>query len=189
MDDDFLVYQAKSFYNAYIALEQLKVDDDPLLLFVPKLVNGAFAVELTLKAILNKYGIKYDKEHNLKVLFDKLPSNIQVDFWKYLISKKPEYADKEKRENELIIMSNAFVKWRYCFESDAPAFDETFLSAFANSAIYMMFHLGYNVFFGAPETVDNYEEIEKKLEQNRKKYYESNIKYINSENIKSKNET
>lgn len=43
-----LAYQAKSFYNAYIALEQLK-PDDKMLLMVPKLVNGAFSIELILK--------------------------------------------------------------------------------------------------------------------------------------------
>ena len=44
MNNPSLVYQAKSFYNAYIALEQLKTDDE-LLLLVHKLVNGAFSVD------------------------------------------------------------------------------------------------------------------------------------------------
>ena len=147
MNEDFLIYQAKSFYNAYIALEQIKNEDDPLLLLVPMLVNGAFSIELTLKAILTKQEIEYKNEHNLKVLFDKLPLNIQKELWDYLEKKKPEYANTQKREAELIIMSDAFVKWRYCYEESAPAFDVSFLSAFANAAIYIMFNLGYNTFF------------------------------------------
>ena len=71
-----LVYQAKSFYYAYIALDQLKSDDE-FHFFVPKLVNGAFSVELVIKAILTEQNISYDKVHNLKILFDKLPMDIQ----------------------------------------------------------------------------------------------------------------
>ena len=67
MNADLLVYQAKSFYNAYIALDQLSRDDSDalLLLFAPLIVNGAFSTELTLKAILAKNKIEYGKEHNL----------------------------------------------------------------------------------------------------------------------------
>ena len=44
MNADLLVYQAKAFYNAYIALDQLSRDDSDtlLLLFAPLVVNGAF---------------------------------------------------------------------------------------------------------------------------------------------------
>lgn len=140
-----LAYQAKSFYNAYIALEQLN-PDDKMLLMVPKLVNGAFSVELTLKAILVEQAIPYDRIHNLKILFDKLPPDIQNIIWDFLGKKAPEYSDATKRETELLIMSEAFAKWRYCFEESlVPAFDERFLSAFSNAAIATMFHLGYTV--------------------------------------------
>ena len=180
MNDDFLVYQAKSFYNAYIALEQINNEDDPLLLYIPRLVNGAFAAEITLKAILTKQGIVYKNEHNLKILFDKLPSSIQKDFWDFLETKKPEYADVLKREKELLIMSDAFVKWRYCFEgNNAPAFDINFLSAFANAAIYIMFSLGYNAFLKPSNTTKTEEEIEKMLEDNRNANYQNSITYIN----------
>lgn len=183
MNEAFLIYQAKSFYNAYIMLEQIKNEEDPLLLYVPMLVNGAFAVELILKAILTKQKIEYKNEHNLKVLFDKLPLDIQKELWDFLEKKKPEYADSKKRETELIIMSDAFVKWRYCFEGNgAPAFDTSFLSAFANAAIYIMFHLGYNAFCESRSTVpiEKYDEIEKMFEDNRNSFFKSNTKYINS---------
>ena len=183
MNEAVLIYQAKAFYNAYIMFDQIKNEEDPLLLSVPALVNGAFAVELTLKAILTKQKIEYKNEHNLKVLFDKLPLDIQKELWDFLEKKKPEYADYKKRETELIIMSDAFVKWRYCFEGEgAPAFDTSFLSAFANAAICTMFGLGYNVFLEArsPVPIEKYDEIEKKFEDNRNYFFQSSTEYINT---------
>lgn len=60
--ENHLVFQAKSFYNAYIALEQIsRQSEDDLLLLIPTIVNGAFSCELTLKAILAKNKIEYEK--------------------------------------------------------------------------------------------------------------------------------
>lgn len=63
MNADLLVYQAKAFYNAYIALDQLSRDDSDtlLLLFAPLVVNGTFSVELALKAILAKTKLNMEK--------------------------------------------------------------------------------------------------------------------------------
>lgn len=181
MNNPNLVYQAKSFYNAYIALEQLKPDDE-LLLLVPKLVNGAFSVELIIKAILVEQDIAYNNEHNLKILFEKLPLDIQSKIWKYLEEKAPEYSDKTRRTNELLLMSDAFVEWRYCYEGkNAPAFDARFLSAFANAAICTMFNLGYNASFVKSEikvSSDVCDDIDKKIEDNRRECMKSNIEKI-----------
>lgn len=181
MNNPSLVYQAKSFYNAYIALEQLH-PDDKLLLFVPKLVNGAFSVELIIKAILVEQSIPYNNEHNLKILFEKLPLDIQNKIWGYLEEKAPEYSDETKRTNELLLMSDAFVQWRYCYEGkNVPAFDTRFLWAFANAAIRTMFNLGYNVFLVESEIEvpsDEYDDINKKIEDNRNKCMISNIEKI-----------
>ena len=181
MNNPSLVYQAKSFYNAYIALEQLKPDDE-LLLLVPKLVNGAFSVELIIKAILVEQDISYNNEHNLKILFEKLPLDIQNKIWGYLEEKAPEYSDETKRTNELLLMSDAFVQWRYCYEGkNAPAFDARFLSVFANAAICTMFDLGYNVFFVKSEievSSDVYDDIDKTIEDNRSECMKSNIEKI-----------
>lgn len=178
MKNPFLVYQAKSFYNAFILLEQTKVKDDELLLVVPRLVYGSFSVEVTLKAILTEQGISYGKEHNLKALFEKLPFEIQNQIWCYLLAKAPEYSDTEKRENELILISNAFVNWRYCFEPHrAPALDSRFLDAFANAAITVMFELGYNVFFEKfqkPHSPEEDAEIDRKFEENRRFFLNHN---------------
>ncbi len=168
MNNPSLVYLAKSFYNAYIALEQLKPDDE-ILLMVPKLVNGAFSAELILKAILVEQNIPFGKDHNLKILFDKLPPKIQDAIWGYLATKKPEYSDVKKRDDELAIMSDAFVQWRYCYEGNiVPAFDAGFLSAFANAAITAMFELGYNVdFIKRAPSPEECAEIDLKFEKSR----------------------
>lgn len=142
MNADLLVYQAKAFYNAYIALDQLSRDDSDtlLLLFAPLVVNGAFSVELALKAILAKNQIEYGKEHNLLILFQMLPKSFQQELWAYLIEKAPEYAGSEKGLDELILLSNAFVDWRYAFEGKpVPAIESRFLAAFANAAVHTMF--------------------------------------------------
>lgn len=139
MNADLLVYQAKAFYNAYIALDQLSRDDSDtlLLLFAPLVVNGAFSVELALKAILAKNQIEYGKEHNLLILFQMLPKSFQQELWAYLIEKAPEYAGSEKGLDELILLSNAFVDWRYAFEGKpVPAIESRFLAAFANAAVH-----------------------------------------------------
>lgn len=182
MKNPFLIYQAKSFYNAYLALEPLAPAGDELLFMVPKLVNGAFSIELTIKAILVEQGISYDKEHNLKVLFDKLPAEIQKRIWDFLATKAPEYSDVTKCENELLIMSDAFVQWRYSYEGKAvPTFDGRFLSALANATIFVMFDLGYNAFFTSSVITQDAErcaEIDAKIEQNRKTFLEKNQNII-----------
>ena len=100
--------------------------------------------------------------------------------WLFLATKKPEYADVQKCEKELVIMSDAFVKWRYCFEgNNPPAFDISFLSAFANAAIYMMFHLGYNVSVQSSNLSESAEEIEKKFTDNRNTNYQNCANYLN----------
>ena len=179
MNNLSLAYQAKAFYNAYIALEQLKPDDE-WLLFVPRLVNGAFAAELTIKTILVEQNIPYDKEHNLKILFDKLPLDIQNKIWEYLENKAPEYSDAEKRETELLLISEAFVQCRYCFEGNiTAAFDVRFLSAFANASICIMFELGYNAFITERNvSPEEFAEIDAKIENNRSESIKHNQRII-----------
>lgn len=51
MQAEFLIFQAKSFYNAYLNLERIDMQSGDFLFTVPMLVNGAFSIELSLKAI------------------------------------------------------------------------------------------------------------------------------------------
>ena len=172
--------QAKAFYNAYIALDQLCRDDSDtlLLLFAPLVVNGAFSVELALKAILAKNQIEYGKEHNLLILFQMLPKSFQQELWAYLIEKAPEYAGSEKGLDELILLSNAFVDWRYAFEGKpVPAIESRFLAAFANAAVHTMFSY-YNADLLPATKTESNNEIEQRFHENREKCKEINLKMI-----------
>lgn len=178
--EDHLVYQAKSFYNAYIALEQLnRQSEDDLLYFVPTIVNGAFSCELILKAILAKNKIEYEKDHNLFSLFRLLPDSFRTELYEYFIKKAPEYREWDKFEDELILISNAFSDWRYAFENKpVPAFDTRFLAAFANAAIWTMF-MHYNVSLVRSDTVEKSDdEIEEMFRENREKCRAINIKKL-----------
>lgn len=178
MNENLLVYQANSFYNAFIALEQLAPPDEMLLL-IPKFVNGAFSIELIIKAILTKQSIPYKNEHNLKVLFDLLPQDVQQQTWDFLVEKAPEYSNVKKREDEFILISEAFVQWRYCFEGGiVPAFDSLFLSVFANAIITTMFRLGYNTSIVLCDKTETDDEIERKFENNRQQSIAENLKTI-----------
>lgn len=146
MNREQLAYQAKAFYNAYINLEVFSRDSEGLLFLVPSIVNGAFSIELAMKTMLAYRGVEYKRDHNIVVLFDLLPSDIQDEIWKWVEKKAPEYVDKDRRHEELVLISDAFVQWRYCFEDgSAPALETRFLAAFANAAIGTMFSLGYNI--------------------------------------------
>ena len=180
MNSDALVYQAKAFYNAYIALGQLSSTDSDwqLLLFFPLVVNGAFSIELTLKAILAKNNIEYGKEHNLMVLYKMLPDAFQKELLSYLAEKAPEYIESETCFDELLLLSNAFVDWRYAFEEKpVPAIDLRFLSAFSNAAIVTMFSHYNTDLTPSARTASDYE-IEQKFRENREKCKEINLKMI-----------
>ena len=134
MQAEFLIFQAKSFYNAYLNLERIDMQSGDFLFTVPMLVNGAFSIELSLKAILTQNSISYKKEHNLMVLFRMLPEEFQCEVIGYLIEKAPEYKDMEKFTKEFVLVSNAFVDCRYAFEGVVPSFDFRFLAALANAS-------------------------------------------------------
>lgn len=180
INTEILIYQAKSFYNAYIALETIERScDQPMMYYVPMLVNGAFSIEITLKAILAQNHIEYSKEHNLVILFELLPDSFQRELLGHLIEKAPEYADMNKCAEEFILISNAFVDWRYAFEGKpAPSFDSRFLSAFANAAIWtMLSHYNVDIVLSSEKTKTD-EEIEELIHKNREICKDTNLKLI-----------
>ena len=184
---EILIYQAKSFYNAYIALEQInQSSDEPIMYYVPMLVNGAFSIEITLKALLAKNHIEYGKEHNLVVLFQQLPDTFQMELLGHLIEKAPEYKDMSKCSEELILISNAFVDWRYAFEGKpAPAFDSRFLSAFANAAIWtLLSHYNVDIVPSTDKTKSD-EEIDEMFRKNRKDCKNANLEFIRKKQKKN----
>lgn len=168
MNKEWLAYEAKSFYNAYLNLEWMNQNAGGIEFFVPMAVNGAFSIELSIKAILVHFGIPYDREHNLLALFRLLPDQLQGIFWKYLAYKAPEYTDEKRRQDELAMISNVFVDWRYGFEGKpVPAFESRFLSAFANTAIWVMFALGINYDLVQIEDGKSDEKIAEMIDRNR----------------------
>ena len=82
-----LIYQAKSFYNAAINLELINRESGDLLFLTPTIVNAAFSIELTFKAILTCECIAYDNEHNIMVLYNLLPEKAQALIWKWIWAK------------------------------------------------------------------------------------------------------
>lgn len=172
MNNEWLAFEAKSFYNAYLNLEWMNQSMGGANFFIPMAVNGAFSIELSIKAILVHFGISYNKEHNLLALFRLLPDQLQEIFWKYLAYKAPEYSDEKRRQDELVMISDIFVDWRYGFEGNpAPAFETRFLSAFANTAIWVMFALGmdYDLLERSKDKPKDKsdEEITEMIDQNR----------------------
>ena len=171
LNKEWLAFEAKSFYNAYLNLEWMNQSMGGTNFFIPMAVNGSFSIELSIKAILVHFGIPYDREHNLLALFRLLPVQLQDIFWRYLAYKAPEYADEKRRHDELVMISNVFVDWRYGFEGDpAPAFETRFLAAFANTAIWVMFALGmdYEIVERSKDKMDKSdEEIIDMIDQNR----------------------
>ena len=178
MNSDILVFQAKAFYNAFIVLERQNLMMDIPRYTAPVLVNGAFSIELSLKAILAKNGVDYEKEHNLLILFQMLPQKFRDEILGFLIEKAPEYSDPDIFFDEFLLSSNAFVDWRYCFEKQPPAIDRRFISALANASIRGMF-THYNVdLVERPSSGEISAEIEEKFENNRVQYIERNSAYI-----------
>lgn len=178
MQAEFLIFQAKSFYNAYLNLERINMQSGDFLFTVPMLVNGAFSIELSLKAILTQNNISYKKEHNLLVLFRMLPEEFQCEIIGYLLEKAPEYKDMEKFAKEFVLVSNSFIDCRYAFEEGVPSFDFRFLAALANASIRgLLTHYDVKLVQMQEEPMTD-EELDKMIEDNRQHYIEKNISYI-----------
>ena len=139
---DIIAHQAKSFYNAYIVLEQMsnQNETDSDLFTIPMIVNGAFSIEVSIKALLTVFGIEYNNEHNLYILFELLPAELRTLLLKYIYIKAPFPADEKTCYIELMLLSNAFENWRYCYEkTESFSINLGFLSAFANMAVWAVF--------------------------------------------------
>jgi hypothetical protein len=169
-----LLFEATSFYNAFINLEKINDVLGKVKLIPPVIVNGAFSIELSLKAILTIADIDYKKEHSIKRLFNMLPKDIQEQIWSWIAEKTPEYANVHICNDELSMISDAFIKWRYLFEGDpAPAIDMRFLSIFANATFGVMASLNPEIELVETSTELSADEIEKQFVDNRKLFIKS----------------
>ena len=78
---------------------------------VPAIVCIAFSIEIGLKAILNAEG-KRVSGHNFQPLFDSISEECRT-----LIVRNTGY-ESTRFHSELTDASNAFVEWRYIYESN-----------------------------------------------------------------------
>lgn len=144
MSNVFLAFQAKTFYETYQILNQQESESKFPRYLAPMIVNGAFSAELALKSILTENHVNYRREHNLLSLLMLLPTDFALEIVNRSMSIGTSYREFGKWVDEMILISEAFVDWRYCFESSAPAFDLTFFDSFVR-AIYETLISHYNI--------------------------------------------
>lgn len=144
MNNSILAFQAKSFFEVYQIIKQQEAKLALPRYFPALIVNGAFSAELALKSILTENCVNYKKEHNLVSLFMLLPREFSLEVFNRSMSIAPAYGESDKWADELNLISEAFVDWRYCYEVSAPATDLAFLDSFV-CAVYETLISHYNV--------------------------------------------
>lgn len=113
-DYQICVSEATEFYEIAKHLEEGGTVDSLLSgQMYPIVVNGAFACELYLKALMikNSSDDSFKEGHKLTELFRQLPSDIQNK-----VKIAFENRGFMKLEALLTEMDEAFIKWRYAFE-------------------------------------------------------------------------
>ena len=83
----------------------------------PATVNAAFACEVYLKALLKYNDIPVKKEHRLKELYELLPEKPREWIKLTVINHYGQWSDCFGLDY-LANISNAFIDWRYSYESD-----------------------------------------------------------------------
>lgn len=125
MDDQLKIlreFQAASFLRAY----ERCVNPPDQGLSNPAIVCAAFSAELGLKELLRQRGIAFEREHKLLKLLELLPPEELQAIRAELAAHWPDL------DSQLANASNAFVVWRYFFESPGPIMvNSKFLAALA----------------------------------------------------------
>lgn len=115
MSIELMKISFQGFYNTWKMLDE-KIDvDTPSELFIPWVVNGAFACELGLKYILTTENIAFNRTHLLHELFNLLPEPTRLELWKNLKERNSFYTD-EYIQIHFLGISNAFEDFRYAHE-------------------------------------------------------------------------
>ena len=112
--------QAMAFANTSALLYERDLKRTPRkgVSIAPFVVNAAFSIELYLKALAVKHGLKPPKGHELLKLFSKLPGSALAEIEKV----SPRCAANRALEGYadfkayLEGLNEAFVEWRYCYE-------------------------------------------------------------------------
>jgi hypothetical protein len=122
-------HTAESFLRAYERCMNPPSQD----LGTPALICAAFSAELGLKEILRNHGIpfkKFKREHKYLNLLALLPQGETDSLRAEMISEWPDF------NLQLTAASNAFVTWRYFFDSlDPIEVNGKFVAAFARTVL------------------------------------------------------
>ena len=102
---------------------------------VPSIVNSAFACEVYLKALNKYYGSQIEKNHKLNELFDALPEEQKTTIQAEVMNNYGGIWKNALGLNLLDCISDAFVTWRYNYETviehgGCISIDTGFLNAF-----------------------------------------------------------
>jgi hypothetical protein len=95
----------------------------------PAIVCATLGAELSLKAILARHGIKWGREHSLKSLLGLVPP---ADRDAIIAQTRLAFPDFDAQLDKA---ANAFVDWRYVYESKLPKeLNALFVTKFARAA-------------------------------------------------------
>lgn len=98
---------------------------------IPMIVCSAFAIEVQIKALLQKLRLERPKgdQHDISLLFSALPGKLQQD----LLAFQESYtqASPEQARKELGAHKDTFKRWRYPYESHGLAAKPSFVFGFA----------------------------------------------------------
>ena len=178
----YLAFQAKIFYETFVVLRQMISGKNGIVrYYVPYIVNGAFSAELALKSILTENEIVYQKEHNLLKLFFLLPKVYRDEIISRFILLYPTY-NQENLSVDLVLLSDAFIDWRYSFEGNVAPMDTKFADSFI-TAIAKTLEAHYNVDYVECEDGGiSEEEFDKLAAEERQVQYEKHLKRLGINN-------
>ncbi len=142
--------QADDFFKAYQVLEK-NYNTESLTIMGPSVVCLAFAVELYLKDLHFALTSKAPRGHNIKKLFEKLPSKTKQEIFGHKsISQNPfmirgnifspryysrGYTAYDRFIDRMKAISNGFEKWRYSYEGGTLNYDSSFALALIEAVI------------------------------------------------------
>ncbi|MCD2260390.1 HEPN domain-containing protein [Psychroserpens luteolus] len=136
MDSSLLLSNAIEFKKAALRCLEKRdnIPDKIEILNFPAVMNFSFSIELLLKYILTKKGIKFRKVHHIGKLMYRLDTETLNLILFLLQPRHPDFHDMLK------IHSNSFDEWRYKFEKPEKGnqvVNYEFLKNLANALLHI----------------------------------------------------
>jgi hypothetical protein len=122
MDKSSMFEQSRSLIaGAKIIIDSEGINDDGLKRkpTTPVILSCAFAIEVCLKLLLVEEAGEESQGHNLKILFEKLPSELLNRIFDHFLTQNLGET-KDSLNTNLENHKKIFVNWRYAFESIDP---------------------------------------------------------------------